>query len=324
MDLQLLDFYQISHATDYRKFQGKCIAITGATGFIGGCLTRYFMFLNDKYNMGIFLYLSVRNVEKALKIFGNREDIFFIYKHSFDFPADYIFHCASNATPIKNETDISGVIDTNITMTKRLLEVATDKCAKMMFLSAGEIYGPNNVAKLYEDNYYGIDPTISRNNYGLSKLMGENLCYNYYKKKGTRAYVARLFHTYGIGISLDDPRIFGTIVRHMVNEQPIRLKSIGAIRAFCYISDALIGLFTILDKGIMGEPYNVGGAAMSIEELTKTVAAYYNVEVTTNADVVDGSCYVPNCFKLKQLGWTPEVDIIDGFKHTIDHYKEHK
>jgi nucleoside-diphosphate-sugar epimerase len=321
MNLQLLDFYQISHVTDYKKFQNKNVVITGATGFIGGYITKYFMFLNDKYDINIDIYLSVRNIEKAQSIFGNRDDIFFVYKYSFDFPVDYIFHCASNATPVKNETDITGVINTNINMTRQLLEVATEKRAKLLFVSAGEVYGANKGNPLHEWNYNGIDPTITRNNYGLSKLVGENLCYNYTKKYGTQAYVARLFHTYGIGINLNDPRIFGTIVRHIIENKAIHLKSVGAIRSFCYISDVLIGIFTILDKGNTGEPYNIGGKPVNVVKLTQEIASCYDISVTMDESIIDTSVFIADCFELERLGWHPTVDVIEGFKHTIDYYR---
>ena len=67
------------------------------------------------------------------------------------------------------------------------------------------------------------------------------------------------YYTYGPGMKLDDGRVFADFIANILNKKDIIMKSDGsAIRAFCYLSDAVSGFFTVLLNGENGSVYNVG------------------------------------------------------------------
>lgn len=321
--LLMEDFAGVASECDIEKFRGKSIHITGATGFIGGYLTRFFLYLNDYFSTEIMLHLQIRNEPKAVDMFGNRKDIFY----NSLYVDDIIFHCASPATPIANETYFTDCIDANVSMTLSLLEKALRNKSKMVFVSAGEIYG-NAISPIAETDYGPIDPLLTRSNYAETKRVGENLCHSYTLKYGVETYIVRLFHTYGIGINLDDPRIFSKVVKSAVKQEPIILHTKqNVVRAFCYISDVVKGILTVLDKGVSGEAYNIGmDNGTCVEALALYVNGKYGVPLRydlTSGYV--GSPYgdlVPSCAKLRSLGWNPSVNLTDGFDRTIEYYKE--
>ena len=195
----------------------------------------------------------------------------------------------------------------------------------------GEIYGDVSRLDSYsltEDSYGSIDPLITRSNYPETKRIGENLCFSYNKLLGTKTYIARLFHTYGIGINLNDPRIFSILIKAVVTNSPIILHSLGLTeRGFCYISNVIEGFFRILRYGEAGEAYNIGNEiGIKIKTLAERISELYGIEF--KYDLSQGNkespfkILLPNCNKIRNLGWENKIQTLDGFKRTIQYYKE--
>jgi nucleoside-diphosphate-sugar epimerase len=269
--------------------------------------------------------LWVRDSSKAAELFGRPPGLTIWNELPSDVPADLIFHCASNATPALNSVDITGVIDTNVIMLRELLDYARRYKSRLMFISAGEVYGNATKVKIAEEDYAGIDPLVPRSNYGLSKLMGENLCSSYAKLYGMNVHIARLFHTYGPCMGETDSRICAYLVRQVVKRETIELNSDGsAVRAFCYIADVLSGLFTILCYGESGKAYNVGSDIPErIIDLADYLKVVYkvNISIPKRPVVTPYPRLVPDTHALRDLGWGPTVGITDGFDRTIRYYK---
>ena len=145
--------------------------------------------------------------------------------------------------------------------------------------------------------------------------------------------IARIFHTYGPGMKLDDGRVFADFVADVVNNKNITIRSDGmAKRPFCYIRDATIAFFLILTKGKNAEAYNVSNpnCIATVSELAeiisklfpeKRIKIIYGNEPPENEymkSTVDN--YTPNITKIKKLNWEPEVTIKEGFLRTIKSY----
>jgi UDP-glucuronate decarboxylase len=300
------DFERLADPFTIDLLKAKNIIITGATGFIGGYLYAFCKWLNKK-GCGIKVFTWPRN--SKLDLGANRIDL--------------IFHCASSATPERNTASYEDVLYTNVTMTRELLSIASKHYARLLFISAGEVYGSTKATRITEKQYGGFSPLTPRSCYPITKCMGENMCS--FASNEAQVYIARLFHTYGPGIKRDDPRIFSVLAHSISNNNPIHLASKGnAIRAFCYISDVIAGFFTILRKGVSGGAYNVGSEdAVSIKRLARKLARVYNTEVQFG-EMQDTSRLVPDCSKLKRLGWEPQIKLLDGFQRTITFIKEER
>ena len=68
-----------NEALNLEKLKNKEILITGGSGFIGIWLTQLLLYLNDKFNFNVKLYLVARNEDSEISsIMVNRKDVTFI------------------------------------------------------------------------------------------------------------------------------------------------------------------------------------------------------------------------------------------------------
>ena len=89
--------------------------------------------------------------------------------------------------------------------------------------------------------------------------------------------MARLAHTYGPGMSVDDGRVQADFLGDVINDRNIVMKSEGKpIRTYTYVSDAVAAIFRILlDSDEM--VYNISSpeSTVSIRQLAETLADAY-------------------------------------------------
>lgn len=331
-------------ALDWSQFDKKTILITGANGFLPAYLVETLLHL-ERWGIKVKIIALVRNLAKASSKFGHHEQNnalqFLVQDVSepilIDEKVDYIIHAASQASPKYYGIDPVGTLMANTLGTVNVLELAYRKnVTGMLFISSGEVYGEMPVAvKLIKENNYGyIDPCIVRSCYGESKRMGENMCVSWAAQYGVNVKIVRPFHTYGPGMLLNDGRVFADFVGNIVRNENIELKSDGsAIRAFCYLSDAIKAFFTILLKGKISQAYNMGNpfAAVSIKELANiliTLSENERLQVIQRERKNDKEYLkspiisnIPDIDKLKRLGWEPLVSIKEGFSRTINSYR---
>jgi nucleoside-diphosphate-sugar epimerase len=162
--------------------------------------------------------------------------------------------------------------------------------------------------------------------------MGDNLCVSYHEQFGVNAKIIRIFHTYGPGLLMDDGRVFGDFCKSIVTGENIVLHSTGeAMRPFCYITDAIIAMFKVLLDGEC-TAYNMANmdAEISIKELAELLVGMYpekHLSVVIDSQNQGEAAkmkspldrLVPDCDKLRGLGWSPKVSVKDGFRKTIDY-----
>ena len=82
---------------------------------------------------------------------------------------------------------------------------------------------------------------------------------SYYLQYGVNFNAVRIAHSYGPTMQLEnDGRVMADLMGDVVAGRDIVLKSSGeAIRAFLYITDAVLGMFTILFHGEPAMAYNL-------------------------------------------------------------------
>ena len=244
-----------------------------------------------------------------------------------------MIHAASKASPKFFEKESLDIIKANIVSTMNLMELAEKQSEKFLFISSGEVYGEiENCNISINENYYGkINYLDSRAVYAESKRVGELICKSFSKKNNLKVMIARLFHTYGPGINLQDGRVFSDFVNAVVKKKDIILNSKGSSkRPFCYISDAIIGLFTVLIKGKNANAYNIANPkseirikdlAILLSRLDKNKKINIKYKKTKNMSNPLKRQKV-SINKIKKLNWTPKIGIKQGFENTINYYKE--
>lgn len=324
------------------QLKNVTILITGANGFLASYLVKTLLAASMEFKLDLTIYAVIRSAIKINRIkYLEGSKGLIIYEHDMskplplDFPiTDWIIHAASKASPKFYGSDPIGTFKPNSVGTLNLLEHAViNNSSKFLFISSGEVYGEVDSGVTIDETAFGkLDTMKIRSAYGESKRMGELLTAIWADQYNICGLVARPFHTYGPGLYLDDGRVFSDFVSNIVNKEPIVLNSDGkAERPFCYISDAVLGLLTILTSGSSGNAYNLGNPAgnISILDLAIMLSRLVDanqVEVIRNHDGNDGYLKSPvmqqdiSIEKLRKLGWKPYITLQEGFRRMIMSY----
>lgn len=311
-----------------KKFSNSTVLITGATGLIGQTLAYSFLILAKEMNIHLILLgRSLAKLEKCYMDFVD-SNISFIENDIRDqldcsFEVDYIIHSASMTSSSDFINHPVDVIDTSYIGTRNMLELAKKKNVKsFIYLSSMEVYGfPTIEEPITETHSNNIDSMSIRSSYPESKRICEALCNSYHSQYNVPVKVLRLTQTFGPGILKQDNRFFGMLVRSIISNKDIVLKTKGKTRRnYLYTVDAVNAILTALYKGQNGEAYNVANESTycSIYEMAQMATKVYensSFKVTVNEDKSGKTGYAPDLFmaldstKLRELGWKPFANI---------------
>lgn len=329
---------------DWSRLTGRTVLVTGSTGMIGQYVVHTLAELGRRTGPLRVVALT-RRVERGRALFGQEVDDGLVDLLVQDvtmsietpLPVHVVVHAASPADPVAYRTDPVGVIRANVTGTDNVLSLAAAHGATVCLLSTMEVYGrpleagAGPVLRLAEDALGTLDSLDPRSAYPLSKRMAENLCVAHREQYGVPYRIARLSHTYGPGMELDDPRVQAYFLRQALSGSDIVLQSDGTLRrTYTYVSDAVSALFHLLcaDDDLT---CNVAdeSAQVSIRELAELVLrhgapsgqATVRVAGGPGAGLPPASGVVLDCGRLRTLGWRPRVDLSTGIARTVAHHR---
>lgn len=329
-----------------QKLSGTTLLVTGASGFLCSYFVDTIAALNDEGLQPPCKVIALDNLKtglpERLARLAGRKDVQ-VQQHDVTRPlepgrVDWIIHGASIASPTVYRCYPLETIDTNVSGTRRMLELARRKKAKsILYLSTSEVYGdPDAAAVPIPEAYRGnVSCTGPRACYDESKRLAETLCMTYYRVYGTPVKMVRPFNVYGPGQRLDDGRIIPDLMRSAVNRRPITLYSDGrASRAFCYASDALRAMWQVLLSDADGEVFNVGNdreeiTIRQLAELLRQVAGPPWLEIRTG--VSEDRDYLtdnprqrcPDISKLRRrFKYEPGVSLSEGLRRTLQSYRK--
>lgn len=322
------------------SLENKKILITGGAGFIGSNLAFYFqenhpkakIFVLDRFrdekrfsNGNLISFGHFKNLLgfKGEVIEGDINDKDLLERLS-EYKFDIIFHeAAISDTTVSNQ---SLMIKTNVNAFRDLLDLAVFSHAKMIYASSGATYGnakaPQRVGRENPGNVYGF-----------SKLMMDNVAYEYMKAYPHLTIVGlRYFNVYG-------PReYFKDKTASMVLQLGLQILSKKAPRLF-FNSDKIFRDFIYIEDVVQANikaikakrsgVYNVGtGKARSFEDIAKILLKELNSDLQieyfenpydkkayqtfTEADIEDTKKY---------LNYEPRFSLEDGIKAYIPEIK---
>ena len=334
----------VSSRLPWDRLFGKTILISGANGFVPSYMLETLLYLNEVAEAGIRVIALVRDKKRATSRLGHlagRSDLSVVEQDVRDRYAgpnavDFVVHAASQASPKSYSIDPVGTFTANVMGTSRMLEVARDSRSEgFLFFSSGEVYGriEDPSVPVSETSFGYIDPIVIRSCYGEGKRGGETLCACWHAQFGIPAKIVRLSHTYGPRMDLNDGRVFADFVADVVVGRDIVMKSDGsARRPFCYLADAIAGIFTVLLQGKNGEAYNVGtDSETSILELAELLCRQFPerkcrvVRQERRSDDPYVISSIPgghfDISKIRSLGWAPTIGVEEGFRRTVKSYE---
>ncbi len=329
-----------SDLVDWDRLRGSRILVTGATGLIGSIAARALVCANVSRGLDLRVAALVRNPQKGEQMLGEcRKDGLellcgdVLSPLEVEGPVDYILHGAGITASREFVERPVETIATALKGTEQVLELARAKQVKsMVYLSSMEIYGVVDAEhfEVRETDYGTIDPLEARSSYSEGKRMAECLCAAYAKEYQVPVKMARLAQTFGAGIPKSENRVFAQFARSIRNGEDIVLHTDGSkAHCYCYTTDVVLGLLTILLQGKNGESYNVSNERTfgTIREMAELLIKKYPqsgsklvFDIPEDANLYG---YAPtsrmriNSEKLRALGWEPRVDLPEMFERLI-------
>lgn len=333
------------------NFQPKNILITGGAGFIGANFIRYFLAKNTDIkiiNLDLLTYAgSLNNLENLANLHnyhfvqGNICDAVLINKLLREYYIDTIIHFAAESHVDRSIKDPAAFIQTNVVGTFTLLESArqywllenkwTSEQCRFHHISTDEVYGSlmNEQPAFTELNCY--EPNSP---YAASKAGSDHLVRAYYHTYGLPVVTTNCSNNYGPYQHTE--KFIPTIIRHCLQQTVIPVYGNGEnIRDWLYVADHCSGIETVLQKGHLGETYNIGGdneqknidvvhlICSLMDEIQPQHKPHTNlIKFVTDRPGHDWR-YAIDARKIKtQLNWQPQENFVEGLRKTIHFYKK--
>ncbi len=330
------DFTHINECSfiPWEKLSGQRVLVTGATGLIGKNLVMALMFVERMRKLGLSIVVLVRNIEKAVALFGNDPLLTYAQGDIADYPEnigpiDYIVHCACPTASrffIENPVE---TIELVVNGTQRILHLGLENKVKgFVFLSSMEVYGFPHKGEKVDESYIGsFHPSISRNSYPLSKIICENLCCSYASEYNLPTRVLRLTQTFGPGVDYSDNRIFAEFGRCIKLKKDICLRTKGETeRSYLYTADAVTAILATMLNGGNGQIYNVANESTycSILQMAKVAAVLGGIKVKILEQDFSRLGYADTLFmdldtkKIQGLGWMANTGLREMFVRMME------
>jgi len=304
--------------------------VTGGAGFIGSHLCE--SLLHKGHNV-----ISIDNLitgnEQNMKGFRNNPNFTFIKQDVLTFvqtfsDIDYIYHLASPASVIDYQSHPKETALVNSLGTMKMLDIARDNNATLLFASTSEIYG-NPLEHPQRETYWGnVNPNGVRSCYDESKRFGEMMTFLYHREHKVNARIIRIFNTYGPRMRPTDGRVISNFINQAIRNIPLTVYGKGTqTRSFCYISDLVEGIICAMEhENTEGEVFNLGNPEeFSMIDLAHKILLY----TESTVDIVykplpkdDPVQRRPDIGKAtKTLGWKPTISLQEGLTKTIAYYR---
>ena len=321
----------------------KNIVITGAAGFIGFHLVKFY----EKKNVRLFLFdnffkkKSKDNFFKSLRKsnikFFNTDLTKSINKKKLPKKIDILYHLAAiNGTKLFYDMSYE-LCKNNILSSINIFDLSSKiKIKKIVFSSSSEVYADTikfGLLKLptNEENPIAFSvPISSRYSYAISKFVGEFLLNEISKKSKIPVSIIRYHNIYGprMGYNHVVPALIKKISN---NKKTILLPGYNETRSFCYINDAVLATHKIaLSKKTNNKIIHVGNQREEIKiiELVKKIMILMeSKKKILKKSSLESSVKrrLPDVTKMKKLiNYECKTPLRDGLVKTIDWYSKFK
>lgn len=311
------------------------ILLAGGAGFIGSHLADALLARNDE--VVVVDNFATGRAENIQHLDGHSKFTLIEHDITLEWPAhhaltqkfDAVLDFASPASPNDFATMPLEILAVGSTGTRNLLERARSDNAVFYLTSTSEVYGDPLVHPQPEDYWGNVSCTGPRSCYDEAKRFSEALTMAYHRVHGVETRIVRIFNTYGERMRPNDGRVVNTFVVQALKEEPLTLYGDGSqTRSFCYVSDEVRGLISLLDSGYI-MPVNIGNPA----EFTMRQLAELVIELTgSRSEIVciplpperngDPMQRQPDITLAKSLlSWEPSVSLRDGLLTMIKYFQ---
>ena len=308
------------------------IFVTGGAGFIGSNFIRHVIAGRKDCALVNFDKLTYAGNLANLQSIAHRPDYKFMKGDICDAVAvekamrgcDAVVHFAAESHVDRSIYEPAPVIQTNVTGTFALLEIARRLAVpRFVHISTDEVYGdisPGEHAR--EDS-----PLRPSSPYSASKAAADLLVRSYVRTYNFPALITRSSNNYG---PYQFPEKFlPLMIANALEEKPLPIYGDGKQqRDWLHVEDNCRGILAVLERGRIGEVYNIGGSrieenlAMAHRLLRLTGKTESLLRYVTDRPGHDRRYALDSTKMQTELGWKPEIPLEDGLRQTIAWYKE--
>jgi dTDP-glucose 4,6-dehydratase len=240
---------------------------------------------------------------------------------------DAVLHFASPASPVDYLRMPVETLRVGSIGTLHTLDLAREKRARFLLASTSETYGDPQVHPQPESYWGHVNPVGPRGVYDEAKRFGEAATMAYRRSRGVDTAIVRIFNTHGPRMRPEDGRAVPTFIRQALAGEPLTVAGDGSqTRSIQYVDDLVEGCVRLLGSGLAG-PVNIGNPhEVSITELAELVLGLTGAPgplVHVDRPEDDPTVRRPDISLARaELGWSPQVDLAEGLRRTIDWFRE--
>ncbi len=241
--------------------------------------------------------------------------------------AEVVFHEAAVPSVPRSVAEPERTNDVNVTGTLALLEAARQAgVRRLVFAASSSAYGDTPELPKVESM-----PATPLSPYALQKYAGEQYCRLYTNLYGLETVALRYFNVFG---PRQNPQseyaaVIPKFVTACLRGEAPRIYGDGEqTRDFTYVGDVVqANLLAAEAERAVGGVVNVaGGRRMSLNQLFRTIAELTGADVEPAyepprpGDVRDSLADLHRA--AAWLGYRPAVDIREGLRQTVDHFRK--
>jgi dTDP-glucose 4,6-dehydratase len=327
----------------------KTVVVTGGAGFIGSAVIRHLIEHSDYRVVNFDKLTYAGNLESLVSIADSpnyhfeRGDIcdHLAVKNLFiEYQPQAIMHLAAESHVDRSIDGPADFINTNIVGTSVLLEAArhywkgleSQNAFRFHHVSTDEVFGSLGDTGLFHEH----SPYQPNSPYSASKASSDHLVRSWYETYGLPIVITNCSNNYG---PYQFPeKLVPLMILNALEGKPLPVYGRGEqVRDWLYVEDHARALCLVMEQGVLGETYNIGGHNEMLNiDVVKTVCRLLDLRVTQHPDgitkfeelisfVTDrpghDQRYAIDASKIKNdLGWQPLETFETGLAKTIDWY----
>ena len=327
----------------------KHVLVTGGAGFIGSNFVHYMLEqggFETLVNLDMLTYAGnldnlsdVQDDPRYVFVKGDIRDVELVNGLFEQYNIDTVVNFAAETHVDRSITDPLLFLSTNVVGTQTLLDAAknhwkldpADKYSrefkpgvKFLQVSTDEVYGALGKTGMFTEN-----TLISPNSpYSASKASADLMVRAYHKTFGLPCNITRCSNNYG---PYQFPeKLIPLMIGNARADKSLPVYGDGMqIRDWLHVKDHCAAIYTVIQKGVDGEIYNVGGnnekANIYIVKLILQALGKGEELITYVKDRPghDRRYAIDNTKITTQLGWSPVYTFETGMAETVQWYLEH-
>jgi GDP-L-fucose synthase len=303
------------------------ILVLGSRGLVGSALIREMLKLGYKNLLTpVREELNLLNQQSVLDYFEDKKP-------------QHVFLAAAKVGGIHaNNTYRADFIFENLAIQNNVFEASfKNKIDKLLFLGSSCIY-PKNAPQPMKEEYLLTSPLEPTNEpYAIAKIAGLKMAESFRRQYGCKYYSVMPTNLYGPNDNYHPenshviPGLIARMKKAMDENAPqFAVWGTGSPkREFLYVDDmARACIFIMEHEAEVPDLINIGtGIDISIKDLAYKIKSIlgYEGEITFNPNQPDGTLRkLLDVSKIKELGWSPKVELDEGLQNSINFYLNSK